>query len=144
MPTASCGSAFLLVSHVDVINEIRSIINLLGSQELSDVVIQNAIDRADTYINALARRSMADPDIVILAKRNYAAFLAYQTYSDRIVNQIPGSWNDEGIWNPTGEVIMREVRNKLNMLKATADASIRQIIAFGPTGRLVRPGWLLY
>jgi len=127
------------------VDEVRSIINMVGSeQELSDMAIQSAIDRASAYIDALALRSTVEYSIIEVAKRNYAAYLAYQTYSDRIVNQIPGSWNSEGIWTPTGEVIMRETRNKLKLLKSTADETIRMIIAYGPTGRLIRPGWLVY
>ena len=128
------------------VTDIRAMINILNTQtnELSDAVIQNAIERANLYIDALSERSNVSFDLINLAKQNYAAFLAYQTYSDRIVNEIPGSWNSEGIWNPTGEVIMREVRNKLDTLKATSDASIRLIIAYGPTGRLIRPGWITY
>jgi hypothetical protein len=142
--SSAYGSSLYVVKSTDVVSEIRSILNLPSAQELSDAVILNAISRADTYINGLARRSSADPDIVVLAKRNYAAFLAYQAYSDRVLNDLPGSYNSEGIWTPIGDVIQRETASKLKLLRETANAAIRQIIAYGPTGRLVRPGWLMY
>jgi len=126
------------------VTEIRNILNMNSTQELSDDAINAAIQRADVYINALAAMSNVNSNIVELAKKNYAAYLAYQTYSDRVVNQLPGSVNSEGIWTPTGEVIMREVRSKLDMLRATASESIRMIVARGPAGRIVRPGFLLF
>jgi hypothetical protein len=126
------------------ISGVRAIINIPQAQELSDDAIQEAIDRAGTFIGFLAARSTASPETVDLAETNYAAYLAYLSYSDRVLNQLPGSTDSEGIWSPTGEVINREVNSKLALLKSTSDASIRQLIAFGPMGRLIRPSWLLY
>lgn len=126
------------------VSEIRAIINIPQPQELSDDAVQEAIDRAGTFIGFLADRSTASSDTVELAQTNYAAYLAYLSYSDRVLNQLPGSADSEGIWTPTGEVINREVNSKLALLKSTSDASIRQLIAFGSMGRLIRPGWLLY
>lgn len=129
---------------VVTIDGIRSMLNMHNPQELSDESILIAIQRANEYISALARRSVIEPSIIDVAKRNYAAYLAYQTYSDRVVNELPGSVNAEGIWTPTGEVIMRDVHQKLQHLRATALDSIRMIVAYGTAGRIVRPGFLLF
>jgi hypothetical protein len=126
------------------VSEVRAIINIPQAQELPDDAIQEAIDRAGTFIGFLAARSTASSETVELAKINYAAYLAYLSYSDRVLNQLPGSTDSEGIWSPAGEVINREVNSKIVLLKSTSDASIRQLIAFGSMGRLIRPGWLLY
>lgn len=131
-----------IVKYTDIVGIVRGILNMPSSQELSDAAIELAVQRASMYVDSIARRSVADPDVVELAKINYAAYLAYQTYSDRIQNELPGTVSSDGVWDPVGEVIMRETREKLALLKRTAYASIAQIHAYGLTGRLVRPGWL--
>lgn len=126
------------------ISEVRAIINIFEANELSDDAVQEAIDRATDYIGMMADRSAAPDSIVELAKKNYAAYLAYLTYSDRVVNILPGSMDSEGIWGPVAEVISRDVMHKLQAIKGVSDASLRQLSAYGMMGRIVRPGWLLY
>ena len=77
------------------ISDIRAIINAKDGTtegdavELSDDSIEIAIDNADTYVSDLAGRSGASAEIIALAKTNHAAYLAYQTYADRIVEELP-------------------------------------------------------
>ncbi len=61
------------------------------------------------------------------AKLNYAAYLAYQSYSDRVVNILPGAF-DQGGFNPVASVINRAVRDKLDDLKQTSDELLNYIL----------------
>jgi hypothetical protein len=112
------------------ISDIRAIINLKDGTaegepiELSDESIEIAITNADTFISDLASRSGASDGIVALSKTNYAAYLAYQTYADRIVEELPGSFDQQGIFQPIANPIAKQVIEKLRALKETADESI--------------------
>jgi hypothetical protein len=65
-----------------------------------------------------------------LAKLNYAAYLAYLSYSDRVLNEHPGSYNAEGIWTPIGEAIVRCTRDKLAALKDAYEEAVDGLTDF--------------
>jgi hypothetical protein len=105
------------------IAQIRAIINT-DVNELPDVTVQSAIDRAASYISELVSRSSASSAIVTLANLNYAAYLAYETYADRIVEQVPGAFDAQGVLQPVANPLARQVVAKLQGLKETSDESI--------------------
>ncbi len=105
-------------------SQIRAVINITSAGDLAENVIQAAIDRAEAYIADLATRSSAPQAIVDTAKLNYAAYLAYQSYSDRVVQQLSGSFDAKGGWNPAAAIILRDTRDKLDGLKKVADEFI--------------------
>lgn len=112
------------------ISEVRAILNLQdGSDvvELSDDAIESAIARADKFVSDLADRSGASSNIVILARTNYAAYLAYQTYADRIVEELPGSFDQHGVFQPIVSPVARQVMSKLAGLRQTADETLELI-----------------
>ena len=112
------------------IADIRAIINAKDGTtegdavELSDDSIEIAIDNADTFISDLASRSGASAEIIALAKTNHAAYLAYQTYADRIVEELPGSFDQAGVFQPISNPIAKQVMEKLKGLKATSEETI--------------------
>ena len=112
---------------------IRAILNLKDGStegdaiELSDESIETAIANAETFISDLASRSGASADIIALAKTNYAAYLAYQTYADRIVEELPGSFDQTGVFQPISNPIGKQVLEKLKGLKQTSDESLEII-----------------
>lgn len=112
------------------ISVIRAIINLKdgGTEgdaiELSDESIEIAIANAETFISNLASRSGASVDIIALAKTNYAAYLAYQTYADRIVEELPGSFDQTGVFQPIANPVAKQVMEKLRGLKLTSDETL--------------------
>ncbi len=109
-------------------SDVRNAINLADESELSDDVVEIAIFRAVTYISELVTRSACSEDIVALTKLNYAAYLAYQSYSDRIVEELPGSHDAQGLWQPIGNPIGKQVLEKLRALKQTSDELIDLIL----------------
>lgn len=121
----------------DSIAQIRAIINLKEGTdegdpiELSDDAIEAAISRSETFVSDLASRSGASAEIVALAKTNYAAYLAYQTYADRIVEELPGSFDQTGVFQPISNPIGKQVMAKLTGLKQTSD-EILEIIRNTP------------
>ena len=112
------------------ISDIRSIINAKDGTiegdavELSDDSIEIAIDNAETYVSDLASRSGASAEIIALATTNHAAYLAYQTYADRIVEELPGSFDQAGVFQPVSNPIAKQVMEKLKGLKATSEETI--------------------
>lgn len=114
----------------DLIAQIRAIINLKDGTadgdpvELSDDAVEGAIYRANTLVSDLASRSGASADIVVLAKTNLAAYLAYQTYADRIVEELPGSFDQTGVFQPIANPVGKQVMAKLAGLKQTSDETI--------------------
>ncbi len=104
--------------------DVRNAINLADESELSDEVVENAISRAETYITELATRSAGSEDVIALAKLNYAAYLAYQSYADHVINTLPGSHDAQGIFSPIDVLLIRTTRDKLDGLKRTADEII--------------------
>jgi hypothetical protein len=112
------------------ISDIRAIINLKDGStegnaiELSDDSIEMAIANSDTFVSDLASRSGASADIIALAKTNYAAYLAYQTYADRIVEELPGSFSQQGIFEPVANPVAKQVMAKLSGLKQTSDETL--------------------
>jgi len=111
----------MIIQDPALIQNVRNIINIPNESELSDDVINLAISRADVLIEA---RYSGSSDLMDLAKLNYAAYLAYLSYSDRVLNEHPGSYNAEGIWNPIGEAIVRYTRDKLAALKDAYEEAI--------------------
>jgi len=113
--------------------DIRNIINLKdGSSEgdpveLADEVIESAISRAETFVSDLAARSGSSEEVVELAKLNYAAYLAYQSYADRIVEELPGSFDQVGVFQPIGNPVAKQVMAKLESLKQTSDEVLDRI-----------------
>lgn len=128
---------------VVVIDDVRAALNMLTDQDLSDDVIEGAISRADDYVDALASYSRADATMVSRCKLNYAAYLAYQAYSDRVLNDISGTLGADGIYSPEGLIIQREVMSKLADVKANSDRLLNWLRAFGPMGTIVRPGFII-
>jgi hypothetical protein len=107
--------------------DIRNVINIPDTSELGDAVIISAITRATTLIDSRYEGTTALMD---LAKLNYAAYLAYLSYSDRVLNEHPGSYNAEGIWTPIGEAIVRYTRDKLAALKDAYEKAIEGLTDF--------------
>ena len=107
--------------------QIRAAINISETDQLSDAAIQSAIDRAISHITDLASRSGASAAIISLSKLNYAAFLAYLTYADRIVEQVPGAFDAQGVLQPVANPLAKQVVEKLRSLKLTSDESIEII-----------------
>ena len=104
--------------------KVRNAINLADESELSDDVVESAISRSETYIAELAARSSCPVAIVELAKLNYASYLAYQSYADRIVEELPGSFNQQGVFQPIANPVAKQVMEKLRGLKQTSDELI--------------------
>jgi len=109
------------------IKDVRDVINIPDSSELADDVISSAISRASALIDA---RYSGSPALMDLAKLNCAAYLAYLSYSDRVLNEHPGSYNAEGIWTPIGEAIVRYTRDKLAALKDAYEEAIDGLTDF--------------
>lgn len=109
------------------ISDIRAILNLKDGTsesdaiELSDDAIESAISRSETFVSDLATRSGISAAIVELAKLNYAAYLAYLTYADRIVEELPGSFDQQGVFQPIANPVAKQVMAKLASLKQTSD-----------------------
>ena len=112
------------------ISDIRAIINAKDGTtegdavELSDDSIEIAIENAETYVSDLASRSGASAEIIALAKTIHAAYLAYQTYADRIVEELPGSFDQAGVFQPIANPIAKQVMEKLKGLKVTSEETI--------------------
>jgi len=105
--------------------ETRNVINIPDISELADDVIISATTRASALIDA---RYSGSASLMDLAKLNYAAYLAYLSYSDRVLNEHPGSYNAEGIWTPIGEAIVRYTRDKLAALKDAYEEAVEGLI----------------
>lgn len=109
------------------VDSIRAIINLEDGTaegdpvELSDDAIESAISRSETFVSDLAIHSGISATIVELAKLNYAAYLAYLTYADRIVEQLPGSFDQQGVFQPIANPVAKQAMAKLACLKQTSD-----------------------
>lgn len=112
------------------ISDIRAIINAKDGTiegdavELSDESIEIAIENAETYVSDLAGRSGASAEIIALATTNHAAYLAYQTYADRIVEELPGSFDQAGVFQPISNPVAKQVMEKLKGLKVTSEETI--------------------
>ena len=105
--------------------ETRNVINIPDISELADDVIISATTRASALIDA---RYSGAASLMDLAKLNYAAYLAYLSYSDRVLNEHPGSYNAEGIWTPISEAIVRYTRDKLAALKDAYEETVEGLI----------------
>lgn len=111
--------------------EIRAAINIPEASELSSAVIASAITRATNYIAVLQSRYSAPSEFFPAAELAYAIYLAYQAYSDRVLNVPPGAYA-EGKWEPIAEEIVRSTGDKLRTLQE-AYKDIVDIIKSYPT-----------
>jgi len=108
------------------INDIRSAINIYEASELRDEVIQLAIDEAEILVDAKADPS--NPERLLwLAKLRLAAYYAYLSYSDRVFNELPGTFSSTGEWNPIGSAIWRDVRDKLDKMERAAKEALKLV-----------------
>jgi hypothetical protein len=113
------------------IAEIRAAINIPETSELADIVITSAITRAASYIAVLRARYSAPSEYFSAAEMQYAIYLAYQAYSDRVLNVPPGNY-ESGKWDPIAEEIVRSTGDKLRTLQE-AYKDIIDIIKSYPT-----------
>ncbi|MCX8207427.1 MAG: hypothetical protein N3G75_06305 [Methanothrix sp.] len=105
---------------------VRRVVDIPDPAELADEVVLSAMQRAAQDV--LSRRtSSADTNNVRLAILQLAAYLAYQSYSDRVTHQLPGSFDQSGVWNPVASVVVRETQAKLRELKEIADRAVRAV-----------------
>lgn len=110
------------------IRAVRYVIDVLEPGELADDIILSAIRRAAHEVLA-QRAASADVNSVRLAILHLAAYYSYQSYSDRVTHLLPGSFSQDGTWNPVASVIVRETQAKLRELRENADRMIRIISA---------------
>jgi hypothetical protein len=117
------------------VQEIRDALNIPEEKELGDAVIESAISRAGTYFVILAARYSAPSEFIPPAELAWAIYLAYQSYSDRVLNVVPGAYS-EGKWDPIAEEIVRSTGEKLRDLRQVADDLIGIIKSYPtrPTG----------
>lgn len=108
------------------ISSIRSAINIYQPSELKDEVIQLAIDEAEALVNAKADPS-APESLLWLAKLRLAAYYAYLSYSDRVFNELPGTFSRTGEWTPIGSAIWRDVRDKLDKMDRAAKEALKLV-----------------
>lgn len=103
---------------------VRRVIDILSPEELDDEVILSAIRRA--AMEVLNQRVEGAPVAAVrLAILHRAAYLSYESYSDRVTHQLAGVFDSEGVWNPVASVVVRETQSKLKALKDIADAAVR-------------------
>ena len=100
--------------------DVRLAINIDSEGDLSSDVITQAINRATIRVEAQVGRT-ATSDVIGEAILSLAAYLSYQTYSDRMLHKLEGTWGEDGHWDPVASVQIRETRDKLNALKTISD-----------------------
>lgn len=124
---------------------VRDAINIPETTELSDNVIANAIERADLHISGVVAEYISDESLIDdktqkfidAAVRNRAVFLAYQTYTDRVLNVPTGHYTQDG-YQADGEQIDRSHRVQKNTyLKTTSDESSELLVRW--LSRFSRP-----
>ena len=118
------------------IQNIRHIINIPQPDELSNSAIIMALNRSNVKIGNLAVAYDVTGELVSVAKLNYAAYLAYQTYADRVFNVITGKTTRDGAWDPIAQEIVRITEAKLKALKDEADSAISDLMAVGSDGTI--------
>lgn len=116
------------------VSDVRAVINVPDRNELSDDAVASAIARAEAYISELVavygvRPSTSMQNHAILS---YAAYLAYLAYSDHVIHTLPGSFDQEGVWNPVAAVVLRDVKDKLDRLGKAANDAIDLILRTAP------------
>jgi len=99
----------------------------LDVNSLSDDALASAINRAVFYVAPLIERSGIGADIIELAILNYAIYLAYQIYADRIIETLPGTFNQQGTFEPIANPLARQVIEKLHGLKQTSDETLELV-----------------
>lgn len=118
------------------IAEIRAAINIPETSELSDIAITSAITRAYAYLTVLGAQYSAPAEYFPPCEMAYAAYLAYQTYADRVLNVPHGSYQ-EGQWSPIAEEIVRDTNAKLQGIRTTYK-DYEKIIKSFPVKRMGR------
>jgi hypothetical protein len=99
-----------------MVDDIRNAINIPEDHELSDDVVNNAIYRSKMYVGALRLRYGAPAHMFTALDLHYSIYLAYQSYSDRVLNVQPGAYV-EGKFEPITEEIVRSTGDKLQGLQ---------------------------
>jgi hypothetical protein len=113
------------------IADVRAAINIPETTELADLVITSAITRATAYISVLQNRYAAPSEYFPACENQYAIFLAYQAYADRVLNVPPGAYQ-EGQWTPVTPEISRDTGSKLQSLRQVYE-DLEKIIKSFPT-----------
>jgi len=108
------------------ISEVRCAINIHKEEELTSDVIRLAVLQAEAFIDSNLMRP-APEAMIWLAKLRLAAYYAYMAYSDRVFNELAGVFDQTGNWNPIGQAIWRETRDKLQALEKAANQALKQI-----------------
>jgi len=110
---------------VVTVDQIRTVLNLMDSDELADSVIELNLVRAQTKVDAVARYTATEAlkDDAILS---LAAFYSYQSHADRIKHQLPGHFV-EGRWTPIAGVKVRDTTSKLNSLRNDANEALKLV-----------------
>lgn len=129
METINYGMSVLIVLDSALsqrISEVRCAINIHKNEELLDSVIALAVSQADALVNSLSTPT-APAALIWLAKLRLAAYYAYSAYSDRVFNEVAGSFDRNGNWNPIGQAIWRETRDKLQALEKMSNQALKQI-----------------
>jgi len=108
------------------IADVRLILNIPDEGDLADAVIGVALERAEGRVDALERVGVS-AGVRLDAVRSMASHLAYQTYSDRVVHKLEGSYDSEGRWDPVATVRIRETRDKLESLRKDANRAIQLV-----------------
>lgn len=107
-------------------SQVRAVINVYKIAELPEDTILIAIQQADALIDSKAV-STAPAALIWLAKLRLSAYYAYLSYSDRVFNELPGSHARTGEWNPIGQAIWRETRDKLAAMERAATKALKDI-----------------
>ena len=122
------------MSEAITVAQIRAAINIPEASELSDDAINSAIARAADYLIVLEAQYSAPAEYFPACRLAYAAYLAYQTYADRVLNVPPGAYQ-EGQFQPIAEEIVRETQSKLQGLRTNYE-DYEKIIKSFPVKRL--------
>ncbi len=129
MATSMYGMGITIVKDGQMalrISEVRCAINIHKHEELMDDVIALAVIQADAFVDSNISRP-APEAMIWLAKLRLAAYYAYTAYADRVFNELAGVFDKEGNWNPIGQAIWRETRDKLQALEKLANQALKQI-----------------
>ena len=122
------------MSEAITVAQIRAAINIPEASELKDEMVASAITRAADYLTVLEAQYSAPAEYFPACRLAYAAYLAYQTYADRVLNAPPGAYQ-EGQFQPIAEEIVRETQSKLQGLR-TNYKDYEKIIKSFPVKRL--------
>lgn len=107
-------------------SQVRAALNIFKMTELQEEVILISIQQADALIDSKGS-STAPAALTWLAKLRLSAYYAYLSYSDRVFNELAGSHSRTGEWNPIGQAIWRETRDKLAAMERAATKALKDI-----------------